>query len=58
MVTPFGPGAHEAHLAAKHIPELRQFVEIPAAHDRANAPHARIVACGALLRRVARRQSF
>src|SRR6266700_6735659 len=45
----FRPWADEAHVAAQHIPKLRQLVEIPPAHERADAQQAVIVACGALL---------
>ena len=33
---PLGPRAHEAHVAAEHVPVLRQFVEVPPADESAD----------------------
>ena len=38
------PRADEAHLAAQHVPELRQLVEAALAQERADAGDARVVA--------------
>lgn len=50
----FGARADEAHLPAEDIPELGEFVEVPAADEGADAKEAGIVAGGALLRGVGR----
>ena len=43
----FGAGADEAEIAAEDVPELGEFVEIPAAQEGADAEEAGVVARGA-----------
>ena len=54
VVRAFGARADEAHVAAEDVPVLREFVEVPAAHEGAEAEEAGVVARGALLRGVGR----
>src|SRR3954466_7626675 len=43
---PFGPWTDQAHIAANHIPELRQFIETQFAKPPANPGDARIALPG------------
>ena len=54
VVRAFGARADEAHVAAEDVPILGEFVEVPAAHEGAEAEEAGVVAGGALLRGVGR----
>ncbi len=54
VVRAFGARADEAHVAAEDVPILGQFVEVPAAHEGADAEEAGVVARRALLRGVGR----
>ncbi len=42
VIRPFGSRSDQAHLPTQHVPELRQLVEIPVAHDRADAQQPRV----------------
>jgi len=54
VVRAFGARADEAHVAAEDVPILGEFVEVPAAHEGAEAEEAGVVARGALLGGVGR----
>src|SRR5438552_1597716 len=42
----FGPGAHEAHVAAQNVPELREFIESQAAQKPTDPGASRIAGDG------------
>ena len=54
VVGAFGARANKAHIPAHDVPILRKLVEVPAAHERADAEEAGIVAGSALLGGVGR----
>src|SRR6185295_9753228 len=55
LVMQRGPRADDAHLAAKHVPELRQLVERPAAKERTDARDSRVGRRDEVVRWVVRR---